>query len=630
MNLQHLIDLRPYGILTRARPLLVCSLCSAMACNLYSAQRIDEILDPDGDGAMWPYDCDDTDPLVDDSTSTWYLDQDGDGFGDPDPLMTVEQQCHPPQGYVSNDLDCDDSDPDVNPGLLEEDFECDAKDNDCNGEKDDGLACRLLGVRHLDSDADFKLTGTTANERAGYVVASVGDVLENAYPDFLVAAPSRASGSLDSVGAVYLVDGLRLLNLWESNGDFGADGQLEQMADIYMEGNREGEHLGYSMLGGNGGSTAVDYNGDGIADLVLGAPFLGEPDSFGEAHVYLGGQELDTSAPHATLQGLEEGDLAGCSLASPGDLDSDGRDEILVGAMDWGALDQGIVAVFAGSSTGAATPEPVALYHGATDGESAGSAISQAGDISGSGQPYVLVGASAAIVDGERRGLAYILPMQASWHLGQLEPVELELADEATPLTGEADGDEAGFSVCIVGDANADGYQDMLVGAPEADGTGSNGGIDQGNVYLVLGSTIFDSNVLERSLADAETIFEGTAEGELAGSSLSTVGDVDGDGADDFVIGAKANGTANVSFRDEGYVYLLYDVQSGTVPLSEAPLMVVGEQKDDQVGASLSHLGTLPWIQQQEALTFLIMGAPGEDSAGTDAGAAYIFGIGGD
>ena len=111
----------------------------------------DSGVDEDGDGYNASEDCDDSDSSVypgadeacdgvdndcdgdidEDGFSTWYVDDDGDGYGDP--VYSLES-CDPPDGYVSNDDDCDDNRTDVNPGASEV---CDGRDNDCNGDIDD-------------------------------------------------------------------------------------------------------------------------------------------------------------------------------------------------------------------------------------------------------------------------------------------------------------------------------------------------------------------------------------------------------------------------------------------------------------------------------------------------------------
>jgi hypothetical protein len=190
--------------------------------------------------------------------------------------------------------------------------------------------------------------------------------------------------------------------------------------------------------------------------------------------------------------------------------------------------------------------------------------VSGAGDVNGDGKADALVGASGALVDGVPwSGAAYLVsgPLSGTIDLS---------AAHATFLG--ARGEEAGYAVSGAGDMDGDGTADVVIGAP-----------GYGVTYLVLGPV---SGTIDLELADGFLVGEGPY--DLAGNSVSDAGDVDADGHDDLLIGARDNAS---SLIDQGAAYLVLGPVTGTVDLAAADAKISGETWDDMPGYCVSGAG---------------------------------------
>ena len=170
-------------------------------------------------------------------------------------------------------------------------------------------------------------------------------------------------------------------------------------------------------------------------------------------------------------------------------------------------------------------------------------AVSDAGDVDNDGYDDVLVGAYGNDDGGSSAGAAYVVNGSSTG----ISDMSLSCAD--AQMLGETSSNYAGRSVASAGDINADGYDDVLVGSYYQ----SSGGYSyNGAAYLVLGST---SGISDMSLTDADAKLDGEATSDYAGYSLSTAGDVDGDGNADILVGAYANDSGGTS---SGAAYLIF------------------------------------------------------------------------
>ncbi len=530
----------------------------------------------DGDPAVNPgatETCDGVDDDCDGSTdetgalgcTPFHADADGDGYGSP-----TRSACRCAAGEIyntSDTADCDDGDSAVHPEVVE--ICGDGIDQDCDGRSP---GCRSTGSWDLGDAGAFKLVGEEPGDYAGHVVSGPGDVDGDGFDDVLVGAWRSATGATRTAAAYLLYgpvtaggdlaradarllgpgagadtgyavsgagdvnrDGLAdiLVGGWRNDtGGTGAgaafllygpvSGDLSlDLADASFVGEEEEDAAGYAVSG------AGDVDGDGFADVLVGAPDqIGNADP-GVVYLLRGplAGDLDLGLADARFDGEQRDDLAGSAVAGAGDVDGDGFDDVLVGAShhDGGGPSAGAAYLLCGPlDADRRLSLADARLLGEEPGDLAGYAVAGAGDVDGDGAADLLVGAPQSDDGGVSAGAAYLL-------YGPVEgDLDLSLADAR--LRGGEAGAFAGYDVSGAGDVDGDGFDDVLVGVAEDD----SGGPDAGAACLLYGPV---GAGLDLALADAR--FEGEDAEDHAGKSVSGAGDVDGDGFADLLVGAS-------------------------------------------------------------------------------------------
>ena len=485
------------------------------ACSAPSGHVADDTDCDDTDAAVNPGasedECndldDDCDGDVDESAAgspiELCVDGDGDGYGDADDCYHDWDLCAPASGYVADAGDCDDSDAAVNPAASE--ICDDGLDNDC-----DGMAsgCAPVGGISL-AEADAKIIGEDGYDYAGDELA-FADVNGDGYDDLVVSAWMRDSGAGSGAAEVYLV-------LGPVSGDFDLSGAQASFQGVGMS-----DYAGRSV--GNAG----DLDGSGHEDIIIGAIYYqGSGNNQGAAYVVEGPVTGSMSLGSADFQftGESSDDAAGYGTDGAGDVNGDGHPDLLIGAYgdDVGGSDAGAMYVVLGPVTASFV---LSGAHAKLTGEAAsdwvGVRVAGVGDVNGDGFDDVMTGARQNDAGGTDAGAAYLA-------LGPLSG-ESSLSVADAKLIGEAAGDEAGSGVAAAGDVDADGYADLLVGSRYED----SGGSKAGAAYLLLGPV---TGSLSLSAADAKLI--GEADGDKAGEAVAGGGDLDVDGHDDLLVGAE-------------------------------------------------------------------------------------------
>lgn len=506
-----------------------------------------------------------------------------------------------------------------------------------NGQNNEGAAFIYHGSANGIGTAIAKqLECNQGGAQYGVSVAAAGDVNADGYADVIVGANFYDNGQGNEGGAF----------VYE-----GSASGTNSTATSVQESNQVNAYLGSSA------ASAGDVNGDGYSDVIVGAHMYdkGEADE-GVAFVWLGGARNPSSSTTTILTSKEFGSLSADAVAGAGDVNGDGYNDIVIGASNYdnGDIDEGVVFVCYGSATGVNFGNKTILEKNQANA-AFGYSVSGAGDVNGDGYEDIVVGALNYDVSKNNQGAAFIyyggssgintLPAATLKH-DQAECGFGYSVTHAGDVNGDGYGDIAigvpfysnventegavfvfhgslsgittvskilegnqpaaqlGVDVSWAGDVDANGFDDILAGAWNYDNLEQ----DEGAAYVYFGSQI--------GLNNAPSILECNQANALMGSSVSGAGDLNGDGYDDIIIGAPVY---DKDQQNEGAAFVYYGWTAGINVASKVILDF--NQADATFGQTVSSAGDL----NGDGYSDVVIGVPYYDNQETEEGAIIIF-----
>jgi len=444
--------------------------------------------------------------------------------------------------------------------------------------------------------ADVTILGKGDDNDFGRSVSSVGDVNGDGIDDFIVGANQYDISGANLEGAAYIFFGASDLSGTKDLGGVAS-------ADVTFLGKVAGDGLGDSVSG------AGDVNGDGFDDIIVGASGydVTGANNEGAAYIFFGASDLNGTkslgegqSADITILGKASGDRlgAGGSASGAGDINGDGFDDIIVGALhndDGGGGNEGGAAyVFFGASNlsgtkslGAGASADITFLGKGGGYDYLGSRVAGAGDVNGDGFDDIIVAAylNSEGSAGTYAGAAYIF-FGASNLSGTKDLGGAASAD--VTVLGKANNDRLGMGgVSGAGDINDDGFDDVIIGANYNDDGGAS---NEGAAYIFFGSSTLSGTKSLGGGQSADVTILGKETSSNLGRGVSGTGDVNADGIPDVIVGAYNNDDcAAGSNCGAAYVFFGSTTLSGTkdTGASDEDVTILGKGAGDNLGNSV-------------------------------------------
>ena len=429
----------------------------------------------------------------------------------------------------------------------------------------------IFNVSALDGTNGFRINGIDPYDRSGVSVSAAGDFNGDGFDDVMIGAAGAGSGGTVASGETYIIFG-KATSFPATGVDLSS---LDGYNGFVIDGLSTGDYSGRSV--GNAG----DLNGDGFDDVIIGAPLAderGQVDT-GGAYVVFGAQgpfsRLNVDSLNGQngfrLAGSAVGDYTGASVSGAGDFNGDGFADVIVGAPNAdanGNTDGGVSYVVFGAAGGFPAVINLADLNGVNgfkltgaQYDFSGSAVGGAGDINGDGLADLIVGAPFSGEEEVSAGAAYVVFGQSSRLVSDVNLLALD-GTSGFQIAGGDEGGAFGGAVSGASDVNGDGFADLIVGSPYG---GESTDRQRGAAYVIFGASSFSPTFnLAKLNGRNGFVIKGAENDDLAGASVSSAGDINGDGVADLIVGApgaEVDGTSLLS----GATYLIFGIATQSV-----------------------------------------------------------------
>ncbi|MEH2067402.1 MAG: hypothetical protein V7K47_04395 [Nostoc sp.] len=493
------------------------------------------------------------------------------------------------------------------------------------------MANSTFNLSDLNGTNGFVINGINAYDNLGFSVSSAGDINGDGLDDVIIGAPGVNANGINGSGQSYVV--------------FGSKASFDASFDLSTLNGTNGFAInGINQFDGSGTSisSAGDINGDGINDLIIGASGADPNGEFsGQSYVVFGSKtpfnaQFNLSTLNGTngfaINGINEFEFSG-NVSSAGDINGDGIDDVIIGAGS--ASPNGInysgqsYVVFGSKGSFDAQFNLSTLngtngfaINGINSDDYSGISVSSAGDINGDGIDDLIIGAPIADPNGQNSGLSYVVFGSKGGFDAQLNLSTLN-GTNGFAINGINQFDGLGKSISDAGDINGDGIDDLIIGAYRADPNGK----FSGQSYVVFGSKGSFNAQLNLFTLNGTNGFaiNGINAYDNSGTSISSAGDINGDGLDDVIIGA-VNADPNGEFSGQSYVVFGSKTSfAASFDLSTLNgingFTINGINGGDNSGTSISSAGDI----NNDSFADLIIGAPNAAANGiSSSGQSYV------
>ena len=479
------------------------------------------------------------------------------------------------------------------------------------------------------------LEGEQIEAQFGISVACAGDVNADGFADLIVGARYYDKGQANE-GAAFIYEGSKNglnttpISVLESNqgdawlgsavapaGDVNGDGFSDVLVGSYAFDHGQKDEGSVFVWHGSGSSikesvvtnlemnqplsqfgwsvaSAGDVNGDGFDDVIISANDYdnGQPVE-GAAFVFHGSTQGLSTIPNVTFEGNQQHAGLG-SVSSAGDVNGDGFGDVIVGMplFDIGTSDEGKVCIFYGSASGLSQINETTILGTQHEGNF-GKSVSSTGDLNNDGFSDIVIGEPGYDIYQEYtdEGRAFI-------YYGSSQGID----SNPVIVNGDLNGFYLGNTVAGGVDVNGDGFNDALIGHQFY----SNGQDYEGAVYVLYGSQ------LKINPANAIVLQSNIEGAEMGG--VCSAGDINGDGFGDIAVGAQwlSNGE-----YDEGAIFIYYGSANG---LTNVPTIIESNVASSNFG-TVSSAGDV----NGDAYSDLVVGAIGYTHGQPNEGAVYLF-----